>query len=97
MQTLSKSSKSESRHRKHADSRALSPPEIYPDNYARFKLAAVLAVPAVALHYTPAQYVARGITFGFGAVFWGRKWIRIGIRKIIKWYPHWKQIIDPRK
>ncbi|CAK9782310.1 hypothetical protein CC85DRAFT_254875 [Cutaneotrichosporon oleaginosum] len=76
--------------------KALSPPPIYPDYYARFKIAGLLVVPALALHFVPARMFGRGATFIFGAVFWGHKWLERGARELIRRYPNWKMYVDPR-
>lgn len=80
-----------------ADNRALSPPIIYPDQYARYKLAALLVGPAIAMHYVPAWIFARGATFIFGVVFWGHEWLNKGLRELVRLYPNWKELVDPRK
>jgi hypothetical protein len=38
----------------------------------------------------------RGATFAFGACFWGHKWLEEGVRELIRRYPDWKEIVDPR-
>lgn len=75
----------------------MSPPPVYPDQFARFKLALLLVVPALALHYVPARFFGRTVTFAFDAAFWGHEWLERGARELIRLYPDWKQLVDPRK
>lgn len=77
--------------------RALSPPVVYPDQYARYKLAALLIVPALAIHFVPARVFGRGATLGFGVVFWGHEYLRKGVEELVRLVPNWKELIDPRK
>ncbi|BEI94984.1 uncharacterized protein CcaverHIS019_0705650 [Cutaneotrichosporon cavernicola] len=76
--------------------KALSPPPVYPDYYARFKIAALLVVAALALHYVPARMWGRGFTLAFGVVVWGHKWLEMGVRELLRRFPNWKELVDPR-
>ncbi|GMK59490.1 hypothetical protein CspeluHIS016_0800960 [Cutaneotrichosporon spelunceum] len=76
--------------------KTFSPPPVYPDRHARFRLAALLIIPCLAVHYVPARAWGRGLTLLFGIVFWGRKWLVMGIHKLLIRFPNWKEILDPR-
>lgn len=80
-----------------ADDRALSPPAVYPDPLARYKIAALLIGPALALHFVPARLFCRGITFGFGVVFWGHEYLHRALREFVRLVPDWRKYVDPRK
>lgn len=77
--------------------RALSPPAVYPDYYARFKLASLLIGPAVALHYVPARVVCRSLTFAFGVGFWGHPWLVKAAKEFVRRVPDWRKYLDMRK
>lgn len=76
--------------------KALSPVPVYPDSYARFKLAALLVAPALGLHYVPAQVIGRCITFLFGVVFWGHEPLMQAGERLLEMFPNWMEYLDPR-
>ncbi|EJT49738.1 hypothetical protein A1Q1_01094 [Trichosporon asahii var. asahii CBS 2479] len=76
--------------------KALSPVPVYPDSFARFKLAALLVAPALLLHYVPAQLIGRFVTLLFGVVFWGHEPMMKGAEQLMERFPNWMDYLDPR-
>lgn len=76
--------------------KALSPLPVYPDSYARYKLAALLVAPALLLHFVPAQVIGRAVTFFFGVVFWGHEPLMNGMKRLMELVPNWMDYLDPR-
>lgn len=75
----------------------MSPPQPYPETYARFKFAVVaFLIPFLVLHFIPARVFGRSASFGLGAALWGRPAAKRLVKLIPRTIPNLREVLDPR-
>lgn len=77
---------------------ALSPPSVYPKNFAREKLAFLIFAPIILITaLVPAHYWAQGASFAFGIGFFAQPLLIRSAKKFVEVVPDWQERLDLRK